>query len=511
MRKSTATIFIALMMAATVACSSGQLPEQAQISSSQQAPVGAAQIKIDYADEGDISWFTVSVSAPEMETITETFSPSGALEAIIYNIPAGSNRLFTVSAYTAGTLMIFAGSATSDIADGATASVSITLVETNPATETLGAAQVAGFNILPTIDSLTASSETISVGETSTLTVVASDVDGDALTYTWSTSAGSFSSTTAAITTWTAPSTAGAYAISITVDDGRGGEAAASITITVEEEPAVDIPFGFWGLNGFHTAGGFADVQDRFGITIFQVASDNPSWTVGTFLPLIRSAGLTVTLRMTSNPDYSTSFNLATWKTKIDTWVGSGVQEFIDDGTLTGHMLLDDIYNFTGADPTAAELDEMARYSKEKLPGLFTFVREQASNAPVPVSGAYQYVDAFVNQYASFSDGNINDYVQDNVAAAESLNVGLIMGLNLCDGGDGSSGQRGWRTDRVTYAMSAEEITTYGETLLSVPDVLMFLMWEYDGLETWSDGITIGSDYFDQPDLQTALYDLSRF
>jgi hypothetical protein len=416
LRKIFTTILIVAAVIIT-ACSS----EHNASTSSQQSFTGTAQLRIDYYDSSDISQFAVTVSAPDMTTMAETFTMADELNAVIYNVPVGDNRLFAVSAYNTSDLLIFSGSATSDIVDGETATVHITLVETNPATDTLGDAQINGFSIVST----------------------------------------------------------------------------------------PGIPFGFWGLNGFHTASGFADVQTRFGITVFQVAAGTPSWTVSNFLPLVRAAGLAVTLRLTNNPVYSGSFNINTWKTQLDAWVGSGVQEFIDDGTLVGHMLIDDIYNFTGADPTAAELDEMARYSQEKLPGLFTFVREQASNAPIPVSGTYTYVDAFVNQYASFSDGPIDDYVQDNVAAAESLGVGIIMGLNLCDGGDGSSGQRGWRTDRVTYAMSAAEITTYGEALLAVPDVLMFLMWEYDGLETWSDG-SIGSDYFDQTDLQDALYQLSQ-
>jgi hypothetical protein len=276
------------------------------------------------------------------------------------------------------------------------------------------------------------------------------------------------------------------------------------------------IPYGFWGLNGYHSAEGFADVKTRFGITVFQVTSTNPTWTVGTFLPLIRNSGLKVTLTMVHPSlitDSSGNFSREAWKAELDAWVDSGVEEFIDDGTLIGHMLLDDIYNFAGADPTAEDLDEIARYSKTLFPNLFTYVRERASNAPVPSapyshSGTYKYVDAFMNQYETLH-GDINNYISVNVASAESLGVGIMMGLNLCDGGDGSSSQPGWRTDRVTYAMSADEILTYGTALLQAPNVLMFLMWEYDGEELWSDG-SIGADYFDRADLQAALYQLSQ-
>ncbi len=268
---------------------------------------------------------------------------------------------------------------------------------------------------------------------------------------------------------------------------------------------------GFWGLNGFITEAGLADVSSRFNTSVFQVASSAPNYTVQTLLPLVRESGMKVTLRMTGDhSEYTTdgNFDLEKWKTDLSDWENSGVQEFIDDGTLVGHMLLDDIDTFAGTNPTASDLDEMARYSKEIMPGLMTFVRQKCSNLPEPTteSGEYEYVDNCVNQYTNyqgFSDGPIDEYIAEQTAAAEQYNLGMINGLNIADGGDGSSGQVGWSAGK--YAMSAEEITSYGEALLSVPDIQMFLMWEYDGEELWSDGVTIGSDYFDQPELQAAL------
>ena len=56
--------------------------------------------------------------------------------------------------------------------------------------------------------------------------------------------------------------------------------------------------------------------------------------------------------------------------------------------------------------------------------------------------------------------------------------------------------------------MTAQEIREYGEVLATVPSCGMFLNWEYDGQEQWSDG-SIGSDYFDQPEPQAALSDLA--
>lgn len=276
-----------------------------------------------------------------------------------------------------------------------------------------------------------------------------------------------------------------------------------------------DLLFGFWGLNGYISEAGLADVSGRFNSTVFQVASASPTYAVNTLLPLVRSSGMKVTLRMAGDhDDYTTGndFDLSKWKNEINDWEGSGVQEFIDDGTLVGHMILDDIDTFTGIDPTAEDLDEMARYSQELLPGLMTFVRQKASNVPTPDSNdqRYVYLDAVVNQYTNysgFSDGDIDEYVTTQTAAAEELGLGIINGLNIADGGDGSSDQPGASSGK--YAMSAAEITDYGQTLLAAPNVQLFLMWEYDSEQLWSDG-SIGSDYFDRTDVQAALAGLGE-
>lgn len=303
-------------------------------------------------------------------------------------------------------------------------------------------------------------------------------------------------------------------------DEGSGDEQNDSPDNNDEEEQdggevvEMGIPYGFWGLNGFIDAPGLLSVQDDFNSTVFQVASTGPNYTVNTLLPLVRDAGMSVTLRMTSQPTtyFESDFDLDQWKTDLDRWDSIDLTDFIEDGTLVGHMLLDDIHNYSyvsgSIDPTAAELDEMARYSEEKFPGLLTYVRENATDMPVPLDGTYADLDAIVNQYNAYVDGDITTYATVEVAKANELNVGSIQGLNIVDGGNGDSGVEGSRSGR--YAMTAAEIAEYGETLLSVDNVLMFLMWEYDGEQTeWLDETyTYGNTYFDEPALQQALYNL---
>jgi MYXO-CTERM domain-containing protein len=66
-----------------------------------------------------------------------------------------------------------------------------------------------------------------------------SDPDGDAITYKWSQTAGpsgSFSSSTAANTTFTAPNSAGSVTITLTVTDAKGLTGTATTTVTVNKK-----------------------------------------------------------------------------------------------------------------------------------------------------------------------------------------------------------------------------------------------------------------------------------
>jgi hypothetical protein len=284
---------------------------------------------------------------------------------------------------------------------------------------------------------------------------------------------------------------------------GRGaGEPARTV---VAEPASTGIPYGFWGLNGFVSPTGLAALHARLGMTMVQTASTDPKWVVEHLLPMAREAQVRVGLRLSgSHERYTTAegdFDLAAWKAMIAPWAGTGLDPFVADGTLAGHMILDDIDRFAGRDPDAADLDEMARYSKQLIPGLMTFVREEASDLPVPETGGYLWVDAAVNQY-KVEEGDVTAYVAHQGEVGRTLGVGTIHGLNIANGGDGTSEQPGYQAGH--WAMSAAEIERYGAALLADPACGMFLNWEYDAEEPWSDG-SFGADYFARPELEAAL------
>jgi hypothetical protein len=98
-------------------------------------------------------------------------------------------------------------------------------------------------NTAPTLTAgPSASSTTTDEKQSITLSVSASDVDGDTLTYVWTQTApatpvGIFSSTSVANPTWTAPdvNADGTYTLRVTVSDGQGGNVQGTIDIAVKK------------------------------------------------------------------------------------------------------------------------------------------------------------------------------------------------------------------------------------------------------------------------------------
>jgi len=85
-------------------------------------------------------------------------------------------------------------------------------------------------NQAPAITGLSASPASVAPGDSSTITCVATDPDGDTLTYDWSASDGTISGT-GSIVNWVAPGWEGTFIISVTVDDGRGGTDSDSLNV----------------------------------------------------------------------------------------------------------------------------------------------------------------------------------------------------------------------------------------------------------------------------------------
>lgn len=89
----------------------------------------------------------------------------------------------------------------------------------------------------PQIQEILISDNNPKIGLTYVLSVNAIDLDNDSLTYKWTVSSGSLSSSTSNPTNWTAPATEGDCQIKVKVEDGKGGSDEKQKTVTVSLPP----------------------------------------------------------------------------------------------------------------------------------------------------------------------------------------------------------------------------------------------------------------------------------
>jgi hypothetical protein len=188
-------------------------------------------------------------------------------------------------------------------------------------------------------------------------------------------------------------------------------------------------------------------------------------------LSAIRARGGRVVLMMVGHErHYKTGgkFDLAEWKQRVNRYRGINFQQFINDGTIIAHYLIDepnDPANW-GRSLSGATLEEMARYSKNLWPGLPTVVRAEASYL-AKFSTQYRALDAAWAQYVT-RKGPPSDFIRRNVADAQKKGLALITGLNISKGGPNGS------------RMSASTIKSAGTALLNSSYPCAFISWTYD-------------------------------
>ena len=190
------------------------------------------------------------------------------------------------------------------------------------------------------------------------------------------------------------------------------------------------------------------------------------------------------------------TFNFEKWKGMVDRFRNIDFSSYIADGTVLGHYLLDEpnlASRWGGKIIPQETVEAMAEYSKRLWPGMTTFIRVVPSwlaNSPIN----YTHLDAAWAQYAAYK-GDPSQWLAKEISVAQSKGLGLMVGMNVLNGGDGSSGIHGTRGG--VYNMSASELKTYGTALLSHPYACGFVMWDYR------------TEYFGRADIKGAMAELS--
>jgi len=204
---------------------------------------------------------------------------------------------------------------------------------------------------------------------------------------------------------------------------------------------------------------------------------------------LVNFAGKEVNVRDASG------FSMTLWKQRVDRYRSLDLDRYIDEGTLIGNFLLDepsDKSNWNGDQVTPAEIDELARYSKEIWPKLPAIIRAW----PEYLHGyQYKHLDAVRIHYLDRL-GDVDQFIANMVKGAADLNLALIGGLNVLNGGSKTSGIPGRMQGK--FAMNASEIRSWGGKFLNEPSLCAFFMWEYD------------EKYLARPDIKEAMADLKK-
>ncbi|WP_233585936.1 PKD domain-containing protein, partial [Corallococcus sp. CA054B] len=209
-----------LLLMTLAACAPAPAPSQE----------GSADIAVSAQalSTSDVARVTLTVSAADLsaDIVANLQNTGGQWRAVLGAIPAGANRTFRAQAFDSSDTQVYEGQATGvTITSSATAAVVIVLQQTTAPTPFVNSA--------PRITGLTASTSRVDVNESVTLAVTDTDADGDARSYAWTASGGTFVDATTASPTWTAPATEGTYSLNVSVTDGKGGQAGISLKVAV--------------------------------------------------------------------------------------------------------------------------------------------------------------------------------------------------------------------------------------------------------------------------------------
>ncbi|HEX6614840.1 MAG TPA: hypothetical protein VF046_00900 [Gemmatimonadales bacterium] len=338
------------------------------------------------------------------------------------------------------------------------------------ATAPFGAADTAVVTITPSpIVALvvTPDSVTLSPGETQQFTVYGRNALGDSTdaAVAWTATGGSIG----AGGSYTAGSTPGAWQVTATL---AGDTLSATGSVTVPEPGGTGgggIPFGLWGMTG-------RKLVDPYTSAMQPAQPD----TILLDLAAARARGARIVVNFTGGATTNVTdsvghFDYGRWKARLDRFlpIVDQLNAYVSDGTLLAYLMIDEPFatnTWGGQAVPRATLDQMAQYSKSLFPELATAVRA----APSELQGyPWQYLDVSWAQY-TVKKGPIDSYVQAQVSAARGQGLGLVVGLNISKGGDGSSGNG--TTD--AWSMSGAEILAYGRPMLDDPYPCAFISWD---------------------------------
>lgn len=369
--------------------------------------------------------------------------------------------------------------------------------------------------------SVTPGSTTLATGTTLTFTANTQMSDGSTASASvkWSATGGTI--TTAGL--FTAGTTGGAFHV-VARDSVVGLADTAAVTVDAPAPAPAPTPEPTPTPTGSGIAfGTFHLPDDQYGVRSYTGALRGlePSYAE-TNLAAAASKGIRLVVSLPGSRSTYTNadgtFNLTLWKQRMDRWrtYASLLDKYYQSGTIVGNYLVDEPHCsgcWGGKTIAYADVEEMGRYAKSFLPNLPTLVR----TTPGWLLGwgqSYPSIDGAWAQYEGplhYPSANMTpeQFRDKNVADAKKLGMSLVFGLNVLDGGDGSSGIMGAMGVSTRWVMSASEVEHAGTVFAGSSYACSVMDWRYSLTYTssrlTSAQLSLIQKFDDRSDVKAAL------
>ncbi|HEV2084217.1 MAG TPA: hypothetical protein VGR09_03985 [Gemmatimonadales bacterium] len=186
------------------------------------------------------------------------------------------------------------------------------------------------------------------------------------------------------------------------------------------------------------------------------------------------------------------TLSIDNFRAEIGKWAtAADVASYFSDGTIIAINVMDDNATAWTVPVSPAQVDSLAQIVKQTWPNAVVSTRTTPAQLG---SYVFKYLDMAWAQYSGpYRDGPPQQYRDTQVAGAKARGLGLVLSLNVLDGGCGSptsaclSGIPGtdiWGTYENAarlrrYQMSAAELRVYGKVFIAEPYNCALLPWRY--------------------------------